>query len=89
MWRLTRKMNTCSTKAMQSCGVDLVTVSKVKTHGEVLGADVARFVGRKHCLWAVLLMDRYVLNGSKQADAHCVLNFCALFRRVLCGGSLH
>ena len=62
-------MNTCNTTAMQSCGVDLVTVSKVKTHGEVLGADVARFVGQS----------RYVLNVSRQADAHCVLNFSALF----------
>ena len=44
--RLTRKMKTYVTKALQSCGVDLVTDSKVKIHGEFLGGDVAWFVGR-------------------------------------------
>ena len=43
MSRLTRKMKTYVTKAMQSCGVDLVTVSKVKSHREFLGGDVAGF----------------------------------------------
>ena len=41
MSRLTSKMKTGVTKSMQSCGVDLVTVSKVKTHNEFLGGDVA------------------------------------------------
>ena len=86
MSRLTRKMKTYVTKAMQSCGVDLVTVSKVKIHREFLGGDVAGFVGRKRThrpelLWALFLTDqsRYVLNGSRQANAHWVPNFSALF----------
>ena len=85
MSRLTRKMKTYVTKALQSGGVNLATVSKVKIHREFLGGDVAGFVGRKRVhrpelLWALFLTDqsRYILNGSRQANAHWVPNFSAL-----------
>ena len=66
MSRLTHKMKTYVTKALQSCGVDLVTVSKVKVHREFLGGDVAGFVGRKRThrpelLVALILTDQSVL----------------------------
>ena len=87
MSRLTSKMKTGVTKSMQSCGVDLVTVSKVKTHNEFLGGDVAGFVGRQRThrpelLWAHLPTDqsRYVLNGSRQASAHWIPIFSAPFQ---------
>ena len=85
MSHLTRKMKTYTTKIMQSCGVNLITVPKIKIHREFLGGDVAGFVGRKtvcrpELSWAVFLTDqsRYV-NGSTQANAHWVPNFSALF----------
>ena len=63
MSRHTRTMKTCVTKAMQSCGIDLVTVSKVKIHREFLAGDVAGFVGQKRThrpelLWALFLTDQ-------------------------------
>ena len=66
MSRLTRKMKTYVSKAIQSCGADFA-VSKVEIHGEFLGGRVAGFVGRKkkhrpQLLW--LLFSRISLDTS-------------------------
>ena len=87
MSRLTRRMKTYMCKAMQACGVALACVPKTNIHREFLGGDVAGIVGRKkvsypNALWALFLSDqtRFVLNGSRQANAHWIPNFHALLQ---------
>ena len=87
MSRLTRRMKTYMCKAMQACGVAVACVPKTNVHKEFLGGDVAGIVGRKkvsypNALWALFLSDqtRFVLNGSRQANAHWIPNFHALLQ---------
>ena len=89
MSRLTRKMKTNVTKAVQSCGVNSNTVSKGKINREFLGGGVAGFVRWKRVHRPELI--RALFSREWLQTSYCPLgsNFTALLPWDFYGDRLH